>query len=350
MFLQDVCHNLSMITIDFSLAYSISFYIKGGYPMPKKTQKTQYGSLSQILFLLCLLSLVSAFPKIAISEEKLEVRQKEGQAKVQETLSNEKDSKGDTDWTGLFVKQVDKWLAEISKTDSRFKHWSTVKWESYPFGPGSKQWMVILLRDNQEIGYLIVGVNASEQLILIEYGQSEHVSLLHVIQDETTPFIYSGLLWAVVDEGMLVDIITRERYEHVDLKEVEPYWSGESVQKINQFYTCLGELDVDSAIVHYGNKLNNKKIGSNKLQDTQDKSINKLISIQRDTTKKNQPLFYKAEILPKVRGLYQVESIHTWATLGKNRELDETYYFGLRDGGLRFLSYKYLLSLNGSFY
>src|SRR5688500_11601043 len=60
-------------------------------------------------------------------------------------------------WQRAFEEQIEQWISEIANKDTQFAHWLNSTVETYPFGPGQRQWVVIILnQEREEIGYLIV--------------------------------------------------------------------------------------------------------------------------------------------------------------------------------------------------
>jgi hypothetical protein len=51
-----------------------------------------------------------------------------------------------------------------------FESWSQARWDSYPLGPGIRGWVVVLRKDGNECGYLIVNAAPDGTYKLGEYG------------------------------------------------------------------------------------------------------------------------------------------------------------------------------------
>jgi hypothetical protein len=262
--------------------------------------------------LLCLLGLLFSFPGFVISEGTLSVQT------VQPEVKKE------NQWEDKFHQQVQGWIKQISARESSFKTWETAKWESYPFGPGSKQWIVLILDKGEEIGYLIIGEEENGELLLIEYGKNEDAILSRVSEREDLAgngFIYSGLLWAKNEKNVIVDLITNEAYEHVPIESLTPYWLGEKVEKLQLNQKVA--IDVEKEPILFYSQLTTTKDKETTLFDA------------------SQSYFFQTELLPQVTALYNVLGIHYWDWNPATKE-HTGLFVGLSDEGVRFLSLQYL--------
>lgn len=233
-------------------------------------------------------------------------------------------------WQRAFEEQIEQWISEIANKDTQFAHWLNSTVETYPFGPGQRQWVVIILnQEREEIGYLIVEQPADQpNFYLIEYGQSEESILSRELQDDPLflkhHFFYSGLLWAKTEDERLVDLLTREIYEHVSLKQVTPFW--------------LADLS--------GAELTENKNLSRRKQDPilfLSSALARQEAIKGEQLQEDEGYFYRAQLLPNVIGLYSVTSLHYWEELEPNQA--KKLYIGLEDEGIRYFSSTYLNEL-----
>lgn len=64
---------------------------------------------------------------------------------------------------------VNAWIGELSK-QQEFETWQQAQWTSYPLGPGTHGWVVLLNKDGKEVGYLIVQSSPEGEYQLTEYG------------------------------------------------------------------------------------------------------------------------------------------------------------------------------------
>lgn len=69
--------------------------------------------------------------------------------------------------------QVGHWIATLSDTPE-FSSWRNATWTSYPLGPGTHGWVIILENEGQEIGYMVVSAIPNESgFTLTEYGTGD---------------------------------------------------------------------------------------------------------------------------------------------------------------------------------
>jgi hypothetical protein len=65
---------------------------------------------------------------------------------------------------------VKDWISALTK-EAAFDAWKTAKWESLPVGPGTHSWLIILRKEQLEVGYMIVGaMEDGKHYKLLEYG------------------------------------------------------------------------------------------------------------------------------------------------------------------------------------
>lgn len=236
-------------------------------------------------------------------------------------------------WEKKFHQQINLWISEIGHKGSQFEDWLKARYETYPLGPGSRQWVVLIYDQHQEIGYLIMEqTNDEPRFSLIEYGKSEPAILSKEIQEKElqgeenlleTSFFYHGLLWAKVEDNCLVDLITLEKYEHVPLENVEPSWKGEEVSHL------LLEKKMNLHHAHPILFLADARGNPNKISPV--------------NLKETEHYFFQARLLPNVTGLYHVVAVHTWSDLENSNP--KHFFIGLEDEGIRFFSSAYLEEL-----
>lgn len=281
-----------------------------------------------IWLILLSMGLLLFSPVTVISEEALVVLKNKQQD--QSTVMN---------WEEQFKQKVEDWIKQISSEDERFRVWHSASWESYPFGPGSRQWIVLITHQEQEVGYLMVGEDHTESLVLIEYGMMDSSTIKDLIDQEKleSHFFYHGLVWATHENSFLTDLITGEHYEHVHLPDVTPFWQGEPVHKLAK--VVLSDQMVTEPILHYppsaDQVLYDSTLGEHEHTAKQKEALMQELQLKRDS-------FFSSQILPGVRGLYSIDSIHTWETIDS---FQRTLYIGLKDSGIRFFSLDYLIQL-----
>lgn len=64
---------------------------------------------------------------------------------------------------------IDRWRQALAAQPD-FAAWREASWTSYPLGPGMHGFVVLLLRDGQEVGYMIVSAAPDGTYRLTEYG------------------------------------------------------------------------------------------------------------------------------------------------------------------------------------
>ncbi|MDR6549037.1 hypothetical protein [Paenibacillus qinlingensis] len=71
--------------------------------------------------------------------------------------------------TASFGSTISNWQATLAK-EAGFAGWLNARWNSYPLGPGTHGWVIILSDKGQEVGYMIVHAVDSGGFRLTEYG------------------------------------------------------------------------------------------------------------------------------------------------------------------------------------
>jgi hypothetical protein len=65
---------------------------------------------------------------------------------------------------------VKDWITALTK-EAAFDAWKTAKWESLPVGPGTHSWLIVIRKEQLEVGYMIVGaMEDGKHFKLLEYG------------------------------------------------------------------------------------------------------------------------------------------------------------------------------------
>ncbi|KRE48365.1 hypothetical protein [Paenibacillus sp. Soil724D2] len=64
---------------------------------------------------------------------------------------------------------INTWRTTLAR-ESGFERWQTAVWNSYPLGPGTHGWVVILTDHGQDVGYMIVHATDNGSFRLTEYG------------------------------------------------------------------------------------------------------------------------------------------------------------------------------------
>ncbi|CAN7412301.1 hypothetical protein [Paenibacillus sp. LjRoot56] len=119
--------------------------------------------------------------------------------------------------TSSFGSTISKWQSTLAKEDG-FAGWLNARWNSYPLGPGTHGWVVILTDQGQEVGYMIVHATDSGGFRLTEYGTGKSplfsLATLYrsLIQQELIP---SGTLYddfvqneTIIEDRLYMDTLT----------------------------------------------------------------------------------------------------------------------------------------------
>jgi hypothetical protein len=69
----------------------------------------------------------------------------------------------------VLVSHIDKWKKDLSK-NAPFTAWQDASYSIYPLGPGTHGWLVLLSKQDKEIGYMIISASENQEPILSEYG------------------------------------------------------------------------------------------------------------------------------------------------------------------------------------
>ncbi|NOV00691.1 hypothetical protein [Paenibacillus planticolens] len=68
---------------------------------------------------------------------------------------------------------IDKWRLTLAREEG-FKGWQSATWNSFPLGPGTHGWVVILTDHGEDVGYMIVHATENGSFRLTEYGTGKH--------------------------------------------------------------------------------------------------------------------------------------------------------------------------------
>jgi hypothetical protein len=68
---------------------------------------------------------------------------------------------------------IDQWKQKLSK-EKGFESWEQATWSTYPLGPGTHGWIVLLQDDGLEVGYMVIHSTEDGALQLTEYGTGTH--------------------------------------------------------------------------------------------------------------------------------------------------------------------------------
>lgn len=132
-----------------------------------------------------------------------------GQTQLQ-GLSKPATSQPDMTSTSTFGSTISQWQSALAK-EAGFSAWQQASWNSYPLGPGTHGWVIILSDQGKEVGYMIVHAVENGGFRLTEYGTGTtplfSLATLYrsLIQQELIP---SAILY---DDFVLDDTIKKDR-------------------------------------------------------------------------------------------------------------------------------------------
>jgi len=69
--------------------------------------------------------------------------------------------------------QIGEWIGALAE-HAEYAHWRGAEWDKYPIGAGMHGWVVILRKNGEEIGYLVVGAKEDGTFALTEYGDGPY--------------------------------------------------------------------------------------------------------------------------------------------------------------------------------
>lgn len=73
-------------------------------------------------------------------------------------------------WDNMFSQRVELWIEQIAQSEPTLSHWKNGTWYANALGPNSKQWLITIHHQEKVDGYLIIGVDSTNQPVLLDYG------------------------------------------------------------------------------------------------------------------------------------------------------------------------------------
>ncbi|MEW9700348.1 hypothetical protein [Paenibacillus sp. SI8] len=133
---------------------------------------------------------------------------------------------------------VNAWKTTLSR-ERGFELWQQAQWNSYPLGPGTHGWVVILQANGQEVGYMIVHATDNGSLRLTEYGTGDNplfsLTTLYrsLVQQELIPAATS-----------LTDFVSNEQImkERLYMDSFTAIWKIQMHQQTHYLDAKSGEL------------------------------------------------------------------------------------------------------------
>ncbi|WP_202076656.1 hypothetical protein [Caldalkalibacillus salinus] len=266
-------------------------------------------------------------------------------------------------WEDRFEQQVKEWIDQIAHQDEQFTSWKQANWDSYPMGPGSRQWVVLLVNKGQEVGYLIVGQADDDhhEFVLMEYGQQYQQSLqgwLEEPYESSGPILYAGLFWGYEVDNVLHDFFTHEAYEHIETDIVVDKPKGAKVDLLQKVHRVDKDQGTSMAKISGSvSDINGSPMDEVDKEDLSQHDIHHTVTDAAifDATI-NTVTYLDTYILPQVRAIYDVVGFHVWEKgtphldqgpthLKERTEQPMTLFVGLEDAGIRYLGLQYLTSI-----
>lgn len=119
--------------------------------------------------------------------------------------------------TSSFGTTISQWQSTLAKS-AGFEDWQQARWNSYPLGPGTHGWVIILTNQGQEVGYMIVHAAENGGFRLTEYGTGTSplfsLATLYrsLIQQELIPFttLYDDFVQneTIIEDRLYMDTLT----------------------------------------------------------------------------------------------------------------------------------------------
>jgi hypothetical protein len=124
---------------------------------------------------------------------------------------------------------VDQWIRTIGQ-ENGYEAWRQATWSSYPLGPGTHGWIVLLQAGGKDIGYMVIHAadpNQADKYRLTEYGSggkplfSEQTLYQSLVQLELIDSSYETERWYVDPLHALWKVRAGERHYYIDAKSGE---------------------------------------------------------------------------------------------------------------------------------
>ncbi|OXM84080.1 hypothetical protein [Paenibacillus rigui] len=146
--------------------------------------------------------------------------------------------------TPTFMDAVNQWVGRIAK-EKGYEAWSSAAWTSYPLGPGTHGWIVLLQAGGREVGYLVIHAadpNQPNTYQLSEYGSGSNplfsMNTLYqsLVQLELIDTSYEAERWYIDPMHALWIVTTEDHTYFIDASsgEVLPLTSRQQLLDAEQ--------------------------------------------------------------------------------------------------------------------
>jgi|GEM_PF-5519660 len=229
-------------------------------------------------------------------------------------------------WEDSFQKQIKQWTQELASQDQRFSAFTGAHWEQQALGPGSRQWLVTFISQNEKLGYMIIE-DDDHRFSLLEYGLGEYTlfeqPLLESLRVDPNKTIYAGLESAWDINNRLFDAKSGEQYpagSRVLAREISSeVEKGASLEKV--FHHENHGNTSDFSWVFPAESLEGKEMV---MQEIEASDLTLLAYLFEET----------------VRAPFPIIGYHLW---------DKELFLELDDYGSRYISYSYAVEIGDIF-
>jgi hypothetical protein len=260
---------------------------------------------------------------------------------------------------------VTDWISALTK-EAEFGAWKTAKWESLPVGPGTHSWLIIIRKDQLEVGYMIVGaMEDGKHYKLLEYGLGPQPLF-------SLNTLYQGLIQqALIDSSVTLTAFmqdvnwTKKRFY---VSTLENFWQITHDTKIYYLDAKSGELLLEP-IDPFDQPAQTSSSTDNKVQFVSDEFSDQLkesiVTTSYDPFEKlawmqGKPLAIHSltdlklaqQAHPEMTfmsKLYHQKLIHPFAVIGYQLWSGGQTYIALDDNGARYIPLVSLVKI-GAFY
>lgn len=155
-------------------------------------------------------------------------------------------------WDNKFSEQINVWITQLSQKDPLFSNWKQSEWKSQSLGPNSKQWLITLYKKKETVGYLVVGQDDKEQLVLFEYG----LDGINLFEPGLLNYYHSDKVKRAKSIKLVYQGLSS--FFHIELKNEEIIIDGKTGEQIPQeFIYNKKNQTIDLAPKKVGNQLVN---------------------------------------------------------------------------------------------
>lgn len=181
----------------------------------------------------------------------------------------------------ILAPTVEEWKRKLSK-ERGYEGWSKASWSSYPLGPGTHGWVVLISDGGHEVGYMIVHATDNGSLRLTEYGTGS-----------SPLFSFNTLYRTLIQQELIPDTISYEQFMNEPIIRKERIYANplEAVWKT--------EIDGET---YYIDAKTGELLPMNEEPQSNEKSSQKATALSGDADKRLLPSFDPYERMSWVLG------------------------------------------------